>query len=166
MKRWYVVQTQAQGESRAELNLARQGFQPFLPRVRKRRRHARRSELVRAPLFPGYIFVRLDREAARWRSINGTFGVRQLICQGERPLPLPDAVIAEIHARQDEEGLVRLDPPPFAPGQKLRIEAGTFSDLTGLFAEMADRERVVLLLELLGRRVPVRVPLTDVSAVA
>ena len=152
MKRWYVAQTQVQGEARAELNLARQGFQPFLPQVRKRRRHARRSDWVRAPLFPGYIFVRLDCEAARWRSINGTFGVRQLICQGDRPQPLPDSVV--------------LAPPPFAAGQRLRIEAGAFSDLTGLFAEMADRDRVVLLLELLGRPVPVRVPLTDVSAVA
>ena len=166
MKRWYVAQTQAQGELRAQLNLARQGFQPFLPQVRKRRRHARRSEWVRAPLFPGYIFVRLDCQAARWRSINGTFGVRQLICQGDRPQPLPDSVVAAIHARQDDQGLVRLDPPPFAAGQRLRIEAGAFSDLTGLFAEMADGERVVLLLELLGRPVPVRVPLTDVSAVA
>lgn len=166
MKRWHVAQTQVQGETRAQINLERQGFQTFLPSIRKRRRHARRSDLVRRPLFPGYIFVRLDTAAARWRAINGTFGVRHLLCQGERPLPLPDGVVAQIQARQDDEGLVQLDPGPFVAGQMLRVEAGPFCDLTGLFAEMADRERVVLLLELLGRQVPVRVPLADIAAVA
>src|SRR3546814_2118173 len=55
MTRWYVAQTQAQGEERARLNLERQGFRTYLPRYRRERRHARRRDVVKAPLFPGYI---------------------------------------------------------------------------------------------------------------
>src|SRR3546814_4907858 len=70
MTRWYVAQTQAQGEERARLNLERQGFRTYLPRYRRERRHARRRDVVQAPLFPGYIFIELDLEQSPWRSIN------------------------------------------------------------------------------------------------
>src|SRR3546814_10409986 len=84
MTRWYVAQTQAQGEERARLNLERQGFRTYLPRYRRERRHARRRDVVKAPLFPGYIFIELDLEQSPWRSINGTFGVTRLVCHADR----------------------------------------------------------------------------------
>lgn len=163
MKQWFVAHTQARGEDRAVSNLERQGFATFVPRYRRRRRHARRVDTVRAPLFPGYVFVHLDPETARWRSINGTFGVKHLVCRGSRPAPMADAIVEQIKAREDEDGLVLLDPSPFAPGQRLRIADGAFYDSVGLFAEMADNERVVLLLSLLGREVRVQVPLQAVT---
>src|SRR3546814_15823665 len=85
MTRWYVAQTQAQGEERARLNLERQGFRTYLPRYRRERRHARRRDVVKAPLFPGYIFIELDLEQSPWRSINGTFGVTRLVCHPHTP---------------------------------------------------------------------------------
>ena len=80
MNRWYVVNTQSHQEARADENLRRQGFYSWLPRFRRPRKHARRTDYVSAPLFPGYLFVRLDPEAERWRSINGTFGVVASAC--------------------------------------------------------------------------------------
>ena len=38
-------------------------------------RHARKTEIVLCPLFPGYVFVCLDIGEQRWRAVNGTFGV-------------------------------------------------------------------------------------------
>ena len=46
--RWYVVQTQPHAESKAVEHLARQGFGAYLPRYLKRRRHARKVELIAA----------------------------------------------------------------------------------------------------------------------
>lgn len=158
MKRWYVAQTQASAEERARLNLERQGFRAYLPRYRRERRHARRRELVRAPLFPGYIFVELDPNSAPWRSINGTLGVIQLICHGERPAPLPDGVVEALAARENEEGLVVLQPRRFRKGEALRIVSGALTNCFGFFEKMADRDRVILLLDLLGRKVRVRAP--------
>ena len=163
MKRWFVAHTQARDEARAARNLERQGFDVFVPRYRRRRRHARRVDTLRAALFPGYVFVRFDADRARWRSINGTFGVRHLVCQGSRPAPLAEGIVEEIKAREDEDGLVRLDPAPFTEGQRLRVVDGPFYDYAGLFAEMADHERVVILLNLLGRQLRVPVPLNAVT---
>ena len=66
MSRWYVVHTQANGEERARANLERQGFEVYLPRYLKHRRHARRTGPVRRPLFPCYLFVRFDRARTPW----------------------------------------------------------------------------------------------------
>lgn len=167
MSRWYVAQTQARGELRALANLTRQGFSAYLPQYLKRRRHARKTDWVRAPLFPRYIFIRLDPAAARWRAVGSTIGVAHLICAEDRPLPVPDGVVEDIRARETGEGVVVLEEsPPFAKGETVRVTAGPLADLVGLFEGMTDGERVTVLFELLGRRTRVRVPADHITAFA
>jgi transcriptional antiterminator RfaH len=154
--RWYVVHTRPHAEAKAVLNLDRQGFTCYLPRYLKRRRHARRVEIVAAPLFPRYLFVALDLATQRWWPIRSTFGVSDLVYNGEQPAPIPSGVIQAIKGREDESGFVSLQRKPrFAPGETVRIIDGVFSACLGLFEGMADRERVAVLLELLGRKVRV-----------
>ena len=57
---WYVVQVHAHAETKAQMHLTRQGFETYVPRYLKRRRHARRTDTVAAPLYPAYLFVRFD----------------------------------------------------------------------------------------------------------
>ena len=154
--RWYVVQSHPNAEHKAVAHLERQGFPTYLPRYLKRRRHARRVEMVAAPLFPRYLFVTVDMETQRWRSIHSTFGVSRLVCNGDEPAPVPPAVVAALRAREDAGGFVQLvRRPRFASGERVRIIDGVFADTLGLFEGMADRERVAILLDLLGRKVRV-----------
>lgn len=164
MNRWYVVNTQPHQESRAELNLCRQGFEVWVPRIRRARRHARRIDSVLAPLFPSYLFVRLDLHVQSWRVINGTFGVVRLLCNGDMPLAAPDGLVEEIKQRRDESGTVVLPPRHLAIGEAVRVALGPFADLEGLFQEMSGRDRVVLLFNLLGRKVRASVPLAELAA--
>lgn len=165
MNRWYIVHTQPNGEERARHNLERQGFAVYLPKYLKHRRHARRVEHVRRPLFPRYLFVRFDPDTAQWRSINGTFGVAHLVSNGNEPIPVSDSIVDAIQARHDANELVILyTPESFEPGQKLEIVDGPFAWHTGLFQRLSDNERVVLLLDLLGRQVTVTVPPEAIAA--
>lgn len=165
MERWYVAETHPQSEARALEHLARQGYAAYLPRYLKRRRHARRTDTVRAPLFPGYLFVFMDVARTRWRAIRSTIGVRHFICVGEKPLAVPPGVVEDIRAREDEGGLVPVAPPvPFQPGEEVRVTAGALREQVGWFQRVTDRERVVILLSLLGRQVPIVVPLGAVRA--
>ena len=91
----------------------------------------------------------------RWRSINGTVGVRQILTDGNTPRYVPDRIIEEIVAREDETGSVKLVPPAFSPGQPVRLMDGAFAEVSGLFEEMRDENRAVLLISLLGRKVRV-----------
>ena len=152
--RWYVVQTQPHAETKAMGHLIRQDFAVYLPRYLKRRRHARRVETVAAPLFPRYLFVTVDMETQRWRSIHSTTGVARLVCNGDDPAPVPSEVVAALQRREDDGGFVKLERrQQFAPGERVRVVDGVFADNLGLFEGMADRERVAILLDLLGRKV-------------
>lgn len=163
---WFVVQTQPRAEAKAKRHLSNQGFTAYLPVYRRRVRHARRTEMLLRPLFPGYLFVRLDPEQHRWRSINGTIGVRQILSDGDTPRYVSDQIIDEIIAREDEGGAVKLLPPVFSPGQAVRLMAGPFAEVSGLFEEVRDENRIVLLLSLLGRKVRVVAPAAEVTAAA
>jgi transcriptional antiterminator RfaH len=152
--RWYVVQTQPHAETKAMGHLIRQGFEAYLPRYLKRRRHARKVEMVAAPLFPRYLFVTVDMETQRWRSIHSTTGVSRLVCNGDEPASVPPEVVAALQAREEAGGFVTLERrPQFAPGERVRVVDGIFADSLGLFEGVADRERVAILLDLLGRKV-------------
>ena len=153
---WYAVQTHPHAEAKAAAHLKRQGYLIYLPRYLKRRRHARRVEIVPAPLFPRYLFVAIDMLTQRWRAVQSTVGVSRLVCSGEEPAILPAAVISELQGRHNEAGFVQLDlRPTFAPGDRIRVAEGAFASCLGLFEGMADRERVAILLDLLGRKVRV-----------
>ena len=165
MQQWYVAHTKPNGEARALANLVRQGFEVYLPRFRKWRRHARRSERVAAPLFPRYLFVAFDAATARWNTIHFTLGVQHLVCTGDVPAPVPSGIVEDIKAREDG-GFVNLGRlREFHPGDRVRIASNSLSNQVGLFERMDDGERVVVLLDILGRHVRVAAPLDAVAAV-
>ena len=163
--RWYVVQSQPNAEAKAVAHLNRQGFETYLPRYLKRRRHARRVEIIPAPLFPRYLFVGIDIQTQRWRSIFSTIGVSRLVCNGEVPTAVPDCIIESLRERHDGSGCVQLDQcPKFRPGEKIRVLHGAFADFLGLYEGLKDSERVAILLDLLGRKVRVTVDIDSVVA--
>lgn len=151
---WFVAQTQPRKERMAERHLANQDFRPFLPSIRRTRRSGSRFESVLEPMFPGYIFVSVDIEAQRWRSVNGTLGVTRLLTDGDRPLPVRGGFVDALRARADHQGIIG-DAPTAAlrPGDIVRFRGGPFADMVGRIASLPTAERVNVLLQVLGREV-------------
>jgi transcriptional antiterminator RfaH len=162
-ERWFVAQTQCRREKLARIHLDAQGFRNFFPRFHKTVRHARRLREVMAPLFPGYVFVVLDPERDRWRSINGTFGVARLISAHHRPTPIPTGVVEALLANVDESGLVRLDGG-LKPGQPVRVVAGPFTDVLGVLQRLDGNGRVQVLLNIMGGHAPVTMDRNNLMA--
>jgi transcriptional antiterminator RfaH len=83
-------------------------------------------------------------------------GVSHLVCNGEEPATLPESVITELREREGIDGFIQLSlGPRFKPGDKVRVVDGVFNTSFGSFEGMADRDRVAILLDLLGRKVRV-----------
>ncbi len=167
MTQWCAVQTHVRSEDKAAFHLRRQGYDVFLPKHLKRRKHARRIDWVSSPLFPRYLFVAIDPDITPWWAIRSTVGVGNLIYFGDAPACVPAEIISEIKARQDEKGLVKTHTGcAFKRGDRVRVIDGPLNDLEGLFESSIDEQRVTILLGLLGREVRVRVPLETVYACA
>ena len=162
-ERWFVAQTLSQREKMASFHLEAQGFRIFMPRFRKTIRHARKLRETVAPLFPRYVFVALDLERDRWRSINGTFGVSRLVTTQSRPIAVPTGVVEALIATVDESGLVRLDAG-LRPGQPVSVLAGPFAKSFGVLSRLDGNGRVRVLLTIMGGLVSVAMDRADLTA--
>jgi hypothetical protein len=81
-----------------------------------------------------------------------------------RPAVVSEVIISEIRARE-RNGLVELPKPPLIPGARVRIVAGPLSGMEGLYAGMKPRERVEILLRLLGGQQRVMLPKDAIEVV-
>ncbi len=154
MTRWYAVYTQPHGEMKALEHLLRQGYSAYLPCYRTRVSHARRRQTVLRPLFPRYLFAGIDRASMRWRPILSTFGVADVVRGGDEPACVPSEIVATIRAREEAGDFDRLSPHhSLRLGELVRVTAGAFEDMVGMLVELRDQDRVIVLLELLGRAV-------------
>ena len=144
---WAAAQLQPQRDQLALHCLKLFGFETYAPRLRDQRT-IRGCKVIKTPLlFPGYVFVliQLQWSRARWSP-----GVVRLVMDGITPAVVPDAVVTSLKARE-VNGLIELPPPPrFRRGDRVRVLHGPLAGQVGLFAGIKPRERVAVLLTLLG----------------
>lgn len=149
--RWYLIRTKPRKESVVERHIGDLGLEVFLPWLRSRRRIGTRYQWVLTPLFPSYLFCRLDLilsgKAARY-----TPGVKDFVRFGSRMAEVGEEVIAAIRDRCPG-GVAEFKPRPYRVGEPVLIREGPFAGLGAIFEqEMVGSERVAILLELLGRQ--------------
>ncbi len=161
---WAVVNTQTHKESVALENLQRQGYQVYCPVIRRRRSHARRMEEVLRPLFPGYLFARVDVDAQRWRPMLSTRGVRSLVQCGDRLSLIDDAFVQSLKSRERDGVIVRPESP-YRVGQEVRMACGPFDGLVATIIDMHERDRLTVLVGLLSRAVKVQIDDRQISPV-
>ena len=154
-ERWYVARTLPNRDNFAGDNLQRLGFRVYAPKFRRIVRHARRSQSILAPLFPGYLFVIANLSRDRWRSVNGAIGVASLIMSAESPIPVPHGVVETIIERGSPLE-TESAAPTFQVGQKVRILTGPFAETICSLERLDQHNRVRVLLELMGGKVSVQ----------
>lgn len=147
--RWHVIYTLPRMEAVAQGQLDRQGFEVFFPRIWETRRHARKTETVRAFMFPRYGFAFFDPERDRWRSINGTIGVSGLVMARERPQPVPQGVVEAMVEATAADGITVVDYD-LKQGDPVRLISGPFSGGLGVLERLDGRGRVALLLSVMN----------------
>ena len=153
--RWYVAMTLPRKERLAATQLDNQHYRSFLPLQLETRRHARKFTTVLAPVFPRYIFVILDPERQRWRSVNGTFGVQRLITDGERPLAVAPGIVETLVQSSDQRGALIYKGDELAIGDAVKLVSGPFAGSLGILQRLDGAGRVQILLSLLGGPVKV-----------
>lgn len=149
---WHLVYTKAQQEDIALINLERQGYTCYLPKLRIEKIRRRKAEVVIEPMFPRYLFVRLDLsgKGKGWMPIRSTLGVQQLIYFGSRAAQVDDRLIDWLRQREME----RPTEAMFKPGEAVVITDGPFAGIEAIFQTADAERRAMILLEILSK--PVR----------
>jgi transcriptional antiterminator RfaH len=157
---WCVAHTQPLKELVAQQHLLDQGYEVYMPRFKKTVRHARKVEEKLVPLFPRYIFIGMDLDSARWRSVNGTRGVSHLLMSNDlNPATVLTWIIDDLRAQEVGGGIVPVASlVSFVKGDKVRVLDGAFADQMMVFESMDDKSRVQLLLTFMGREMKITLP--------
>jgi len=163
-KVWYLIFSRPGQETVARQQLERQGYTTYLPMVLNARRRNGRRRYVREPLFPRYLFIRLDQVTDNWAPIRSTIGVSTLVRFGMEPAPVSDSLIAAIRARENSDGLHEIRSE-LSEGSTVRVLDGPMMGLEGIFLSRSGEQRAMVLLELMGKLARVQLDVDAIEAI-
>ena len=162
-KKWYLIYSKPKSERIAEQNLNKQGFVTYLPYMSASKKRNGRLVTISEPMFPRYLFIGLDTETDNWLPIRSTIGVSMLIRFGDKPAVVPDALVRSFMHRTADNGILTSLRPNYKSGDPVRIFDGAFKDYEAIFLSKSGSERVLLLLDMIGRRTRVSVEAQNVT---
>lgn len=165
--RWFVAQVIPRCEPWVIESALRGGFEGFWPRFELIRRRGAGSKYYKG-VFPGYMFLSFDTDDDDWRRVCRINGLRRILGaneHGARSLPLGfvenmiEAAPSGIIDMPDVGGI------KFNYGDKLKITEGPMAGRVGIF-QHSEKDRVAILLSLLGRETRIILPLSSVQHVS
>lgn len=167
MKQWYAVQTKPRREAEAALNLRRQAFETYLPRIRlSKRRRGKWTEIIE-PLFPRYLFIHVNLGNTDISPVRSTFGVAQMVRFGDRLQPVPNEVIHYLISKEDPDtGCHVQKQKTLLAGDLVQILEGPFQGLTAIYHQTSGEARAIVLLNCLGGQSRVTLSRNAIAAYA
>ena len=146
---WYLVHTKPRQEDLALANLQRQDYECYLPQMRIERVRRRKAEVATEPMFPRYLFIRLDSsdQGKSWSPIRSTLGVSQLVHFGARAAKVDDTLVDLL--RQRERALPT--EAMFHSGESVVIADGPFAGIDAIYQTADAERRAFILLEILAK---------------
>jgi transcription antitermination factor NusG len=172
---WFAIRVKSNFEKKVATGLRGKGLEEFLPMYQSRRRLSDRYKTVDLPLFPGYLFCRLDLDHRL--PLLTTVGFLYIVSVGNKPAPVDEGEIAAVQFVV-RSGFPSMPWPSLAVGQRVRLESGPLCGLEGVVIQGGMRDRICVSVTLLQRGVsvevdrdwirplsPARIPPTDSSSV-
>jgi transcription antitermination factor NusG len=151
---WFAIQVRARYEQGVSEHLGGKGYERFLPLYKCRKRWSDRIKEVEAPLFPGYLFCRINLQDRL--PILKTPGVIQIVGFNRTPIAVDESEVEAIQ-RMVASGIPNQPWPFLAAGDRVRIESGPLSGLEGILVDFKGKHRLVLSVTLLQRSVAVEI---------
>lgn len=151
-------------EETALLNLERQGYPCYLPRLSVEKVRRGKAQVVREPMFPRYLFVQLDAsgQGQSWSPIRSTLGVSTLVRFGAQPAKVDDALVELLRSREQAQPLQTL----FQPGDAVVVTDGPFAGIEAIYQTADAERRSLILLEILSRPVVLKLETAAIRKVA
>jgi transcription antitermination factor NusG len=157
---WFAMQVVPQHEKKVAVLLEHKGYRQFLPTYKASRKWSDRVKLIDLPLFPGYVFCRTQRSLIG-RAL-GTPSIYRVVSFGGRPYPVPEEEITAlqqvVHSQRDVCSV-----PYLAVGRRVEVKTGPLTGVRGFIAQIKNRIRLIISVDLISRSVSVDVHASEVS---
>jgi transcriptional antiterminator RfaH len=162
---WFVIHTKPRDEHRVKNNFDGMGIETLFPLYKNYRYLHERMCPVLNPLFPNYLFARLDLERHYYK-VKWTRGVNRILGLGKEPTAISEIVIKTLRERMDEDDTVQL-LDDLKEGNLVQITSGPLKDFVGVFQKgLSSGVRVRILLNLIGKELPVQIYRWQIKKVA
>lgn len=125
------------------------------------------------PMFPRYIFTQFDMGRHDWHDAFRFVGVGGMVCEGDRPVWVPDSLIERIKGRE-HKGIVPGDTTArvvFGVGDQVVVTNGPFASFPGTveigldvpIGELDPNSRIKVAVSIFGRATPVQLEVWQVD---
>ena len=162
MRAWYVVKVKPRQERQVLAVLGHREIEVYFPQVKSRKKRADPSAVE--PLFPGYLFARLDALSPEWVVARAAPGVSYFLGTDRVPTPVPDVLVDEIRRRVARESRAP-SAPRYRAGQKVRIVEGPFEGLDAVFdGTLSPTGRSRVLVMIVGRLASVQIDIDKLAS--
>ena len=119
---------------------------------------------IKAPLFPGYLFMGSSIDPIPWKSVNGTKGISKAVTLDGVYRSVSTHIIEGLQHRCDKDGVIQsLDD--IVPGDRAKIKRGPFAEFICTVDQIKDDQRAWVLIDLLQQQTRAEVSLDDVSKI-
>lgn len=156
---WFALQVRQRDLSRCETSLASKSYELFSPKTTEVHHWADRKKRVEVPLFPGYIFCRLNPEnRLPVLQIPGVLGI---VSSGKALLEVDPKEMEAIRIAVASKA--HMEPiPHLVVGNKVRLKSGPLAGLEGVLERIQNQTRLILSVAMLNRSVSVEVQPDDI----
>jgi len=150
---WFVLTSKPREEQRAYDNLTLQGYEVYLPKIAKITKRKGVKAVTLSPLFPNYLFIRLDSQVENFNSIRSTRGVGSFVRFGLQQATIASSIIDGIKASlgDEEENKTLEQLLHYSENEQLDVIEGPFKGLQAIYKAKDGLERSILMVNMLGQ---------------
>lgn len=159
---WYAIHTRSNCERRVSSTLTEIGIENYLPSFPEVHQWKDRKKVVDIPVFPAYLFLRIEDCRETRVKIARTDGVVRILGPGENIEAIPDEQVEGLRFLL-KGGAKCMAHPLLREGAWVRVKRGALKNLEGLLVRVKNHTRLVLSIDLLSRSVSTEVDAQDVQ---
>jgi transcriptional antiterminator RfaH len=156
--RWLVCHTRPRCEKKFSALLSAEKFEHYLPLITSVRRYAAQVKKFTKPLFPGYVFARVE-PVRKGRIFQQDLLARAITVEDEsqflRQLDDVKLIVAS--------GLELSLHPLLQRGTRVRVISGPLRGLVGVVDDPKNPKGIIITVDVLQQGLHVRMPLTDLQ---
>lgn len=159
---WFAVTTRSRHEKAAAATCHSQGITCFLPMIEEVRRWSDRKQRITSPVFPGYLFVCIERTPEAQVRVLRVPGVADFVKNRQGPMPVAEHELENVR-KVLARGIPVAAHTSLTAGAQVRVTRGPLAGVEGTFVRAGGRSRILISVQLIQQAVAVEVEEADVE---